>query len=91
VESVIGTHLLNYSIDANFNLYYWRHSNYEVDLIIENSNKVIGLAIKSGHKQKTRGMDAFLKKYNPDKVYLIGETGISWQQFLKMNPSNLFS
>ena len=90
VESAIGAHLLNYSLTENFHLYYWRHSNYEIDFVLEKRGKVIGLEIKSGTVQKAGGMDAFKKEFNPNKVLLIGNLGLPWQEFLQINPNDLF-
>ena len=52
--------------------------------------KVIGLEVKSGAAGSTSGMTAFKNKFNPDKVLLIGNAGLPWQDFLKLNPVSLF-
>jgi uncharacterized protein len=90
VESAIGAHLLNYSHTEGFSLYYWRERNDEVDFVIEQNGKVIGLEVKSGASQSSPGMAAFQKQVSPDKVLLVGNSGIPWQDFLKMNPVQLF-
>ncbi len=90
VESAIGAHLLNYSLTENFHLYYWRHVNNEIDFVLEKRGRVIGLEIKSGTAQKTFGMQAFKKQFNPDKVLLIGNSGLPWQELLQINPNDLF-
>jgi predicted AAA+ superfamily ATPase len=90
VESAIGTHLMNHSIVNNFHFYYWRHANHEIDFVIEKRGKVVGLEIKSGTTQKNSGMSVFKKEFNPYKVFLIGNSGIPWQEFLEMNPLDLF-
>ncbi len=90
VESAIGAHLLNYAAKGEFNLYYWRKGNDEVDFVVENKGTVIGLEVKSGRIQSNRGMAAFKKLFNPDKVLLIGNSGLPWQEFLAMNPTDLF-
>jgi len=90
VESAIGAHLLNYSFVEDFHLYYWRHRNDEIDFVIEKRGKVIGLEIKSGAVKKVGGMEAFKKEFNPHKILLIGNTGLSWQEFLQINPNELF-
>jgi predicted AAA+ superfamily ATPase len=90
VESSIGAHLLNNSLSEEYQLFYWRHRNNEVDFIIESKGKVIGLEIKSGKSQKISGIDAFKNQHKPDKIFLIGDSGIPWQDFLKMNPKELF-
>ena len=46
VESAIGKHLLNQSIARNFNLFYWREGNDEVDSVLQKENKVVSLRLK---------------------------------------------
>ena len=90
VESAIGAHLVNYSHTEGFTVQYWRERNDEVDFVIEKNGKVIGLEVKSGTTQSATGIKAFKDYANPDKVLLIGNSGIPWQDFLKINPSELF-
>ena len=90
VESAIGSHLINYSRSVDINVYYWRHRNDEVDFVLEYAGKVIGLEIKSGRTGKLAGMQAFQKKFKPYKMLLIGDRGLTWQEFLKLNPLDLY-
>ena len=90
VESSIGSHLINHSLTDKFKIHYWRERNDEVDFVIERKGKVVGLEVKSGATGSTSGMTAFKNKFNPDKVLLIGNTGLPWQDFLKLNPVSLF-
>ena len=90
VEASIGAHLVNHQLSEGYTVYYWRHRNDEVDFVLEKKGKVIGLEVKSGGKQKAPGMAAFKKLHEPDKILLVGNSGIAWQEFLKMNPSALF-
>ena len=89
VESAIGAHLLNHAISGDFTLGYWREGDEEVDFVLE-QKQLIGIEVKSGAVQKTSGMAAFKKKFNPDKMLLVGNTGLTWQEFLKMKPFDLF-
>jgi predicted AAA+ superfamily ATPase len=91
VESSIGSHLINHSITEGFAVSYWREKNAEIDFVLEKKGKVIGLEVKSGVTQSSLGMEAFKKTFDPLKVLLIGNSGLPWQDFLKMNPIELFS
>ncbi|MEE9904838.1 MAG: DUF4143 domain-containing protein, partial [Chlorobium sp.] len=91
VESAIGAHILNHTRSEAINLYYWRQGNHEVDFVLEYKGKVIGLEIKSGHSQQASGMAAFMQQYKPHKVLLIGNSAIPWQEFLELEPLDLFS
>ena len=90
VESAIGAHLINHALTEKFTLYYWRERNEEVDFIIEKGGKTVALEIKSGATQRIPGMAAFQKQFNPNKVLLVGNSGMPWQDFLKLNPVELF-
>ena len=81
VESAVGAHLLNQAVSGDFILSYWREGNDEVDFVIE-QKKLIGIEVKSGFTENTSGMAAFKKKIHPDKILLIGNTGLTWQAFL---------
>jgi len=89
-ESSIGTHLINHSVSERYNLYYWRESNYEVDFILGKGDSLVGLEVKSGLKADNPGMDVFSRKFRPGKVLLIGTGGIPCEEFLKINPKELF-
>lgn len=89
-ESAIGTHLINQSVSERYNVYYWRENNLEVDYIIEKGNQTIGLEVKSGMKAENEGMSVFAEKFHPNKVLIVGTGGIPFQEFLKINPKDLF-
>jgi predicted AAA+ superfamily ATPase len=90
VESAVGAHLINFSRQEGYSLFYWRESNSEVDFVIQHRGKTLAIEVKTGAIQTTKGMDAFRKKFSPDKILLIGTGGLSWEDFLKINPIELF-
>ena len=90
VESSVGTHLINHSISERYNLYYWRDGNYEVDFVLEKGDKVIGLEVKSGIRADNAGMGVFAERFHTEKVLLVGTGGIPYDEFLKINPKELF-
>ncbi len=90
VESSIGAHLMNFATTERFNLYYWRENNDEVDFILEQNGKLIGIEVKSGRRATNKGMEIFANKFNPEKVIVIGTGGIPLEDFLQMNPIDLF-
>ena len=91
VESSVGAHLINHTRTDALKLYYWRQGNHEVDFVLEHKGKIIGLEIKSGRSQHASGMAVFCKECNPYKVLLVGNSGIPWQEFLELNPLELFN
>jgi len=90
VESAVGSHLLNFSKQGYYKLYYWRDGRNEADFILEKQGKIIALEVKSGSGKKLTGLNYFKKRFNPHKIYLIGMTGIPWEDLIKINPVELF-
>lgn len=90
VESAIGAHLINQAETGRYQVFYWRHRNDEVDFVIKKNDKIIGIEVKSGRTRPTKGMGVFKEKYNPYKMLLVGTSGILWEDFLEMNPQELF-
>ncbi|MEP6795196.1 MAG: ATP-binding protein [Saprospiraceae bacterium] len=90
VESSVGAHLLNASIKNHFTLNYWRHVNDEVDFVITDGNKTIGIELTTAFKHRRSGINAFIKAHHPDKVLTVSSDGISWQEFIRIDPKTLF-
>jgi len=90
VESAIGAHLLNYSISERYKVYYWREGNNEVDFVLKKGDKLVALEVKSGAKAINKGMQIFKEKFRPNTMLIVGTSGISYEEFLKINPVQVF-
>ncbi|MDX2249733.1 MAG: ATP-binding protein [Bacteroidia bacterium] len=90
VESAVGAHLLNYARQEHYKLFYWREGNDEIDFVLEHHGKTVALEIKSSFARSYSGMEKFRQKFQPDKMLLIGKTGLPWQELLQINPRELF-
>ncbi|MDR2969750.1 MAG: ATP-binding protein [Tannerellaceae bacterium] len=89
-ESAVGAHLINSSMERRFNVYYWNKGDYEVDYVIEQGGIVIGIEVKSGKGSANKGMAMFDEEFHPRGIYIVGTDGIPVEQFLTMNPADLF-
>jgi predicted AAA+ superfamily ATPase len=90
IESSVGAHMINNSISQNFSVYYWRERNDEVDFVLERRGKIIAIEVKSNDSEKSKGLASFQNRFHPDRIYLITNRGLSWKEFLKINPVDLF-
>lgn len=90
VESAIGSHLINYSNVGGYQVFYWRDRGDEVDFILEKMGRVVAIEVKSAISNNNRGIEPFVKQYKPDKVYLIDNKNFTWEEFLSINPKELF-
>jgi len=87
VESAVGAHLLHASLEHQFELFYWRDRNREVDFVVRHHGRLIAIEVKSTRRPVALpGMEAFAKAFNPERVMLVGGDGISVEAFLTMDP-----
>ncbi len=90
VESAMGAHLLNGSLESGYDLYYWRDRNLEVDFILEMNRQLIALEVKTGRNKTHKGLGEFNDMFKHVQSIIVGTGGIPWQEFLSMDPGSLF-
>lgn len=89
-ESGIGAYLISQSFIHRFNVYYWRERNDEVDFILNKKGVLIAIEVKCNAEKRTTGLDKFKQLYNPKLTFIVGDGGISVEDFLMMDINNLF-
>ena len=88
-ESAIGAHLLSGALNGNYEVYYWRDGNNEVDYILKKDNRVAAIEVKSNTSSTSIGLTAFRKLYNPYNALIVGKGGMDAERFLSIKPSLL--
>jgi hypothetical protein len=89
-ESSAGTHLISHSTTERYQLWYWREKDAEVDFVMEKSGKLIAIEVKSGLHTANPGMKLFARKFNPIRMLQVGTGGMPIDEFLRINPDELF-
>jgi predicted AAA+ superfamily ATPase len=83
VESAIGAHLANAAAVGGCEAFYWRNRNSEVDFVARAGKVISGIEVKSGRSRDSLpGMNAFVENFHPERTLLIGEGGVSTEEFL---------
>ncbi len=59
VESVVGAFLLAQAKVQNFEVYWWREGNSEVDYVLTKGEQIVALEVESGRVRSLRGLSAF--------------------------------
>ena len=89
-ESAIGAHIINCSLTGNYEVYYWREGNLEVDYILKKNNKLAAIEVKSNSDATNKGLAAFREQYRPHSSLVVGKGGMDAEIFLSANPEKLF-
>ena len=90
VESAIGSYLLNKADELDYKLYYWRENNNEVDFALEQNKQCVAIEVKSGKRTTNNGITIFGNKFHPRHSFIVGNGGISVEDFLTLDLENLF-
>ena len=91
VESTVGTHCINSTLNTGTQIYYWREINKEVDFVLQAGKKLVALEVKSTRsKDVLPGMEAFNKAFKPKRILQIGGQGMSLKEFLSIPATELF-
>ena len=90
-ESAIGAHIMSYAYAGDYRVYYWRaNPGTEVDYVLEKKGKVIAIEVKSNSDSWNKGLTEFKVQYKPYLALVVGDGGIRAEDFLSMNPVDLF-
>lgn len=68
-ELVVGSILNRLSFE--YEMYYWRESNSEVDYVLRKGKTVIAVEVKSGKKKSEKGLLVFKEKFPHAKILII--------------------
>ena len=89
-ESGIGAYLVSQAFVHRFEVFYWRERDDEVDFVLCKKNSVVAIEVKSNAEKRTDGLDRFRKLFNPQAAFIVGDGGISAEDFLSMDVRKLF-
>jgi predicted AAA+ superfamily ATPase len=90
VESAIGSYLISQAFIHRFEVFYWREKNNEVDFILRKKGVLVAIEVKSNSEKHTTGLDKFNEMFKPHKSFIVGDGGISIEDFLMMDLPKLF-
>ena len=82
VESSVGAYLLNSARGEQIEVFYWRGGDKEVDFVLQRGSSLIAIEVKSRPESFRRsGMGSFVSSFNPSRIFVVGETGFSLEEF----------
>lgn len=90
-ESAIGAHIMSYAYAGDYKVYYWRTKpGCEVDYVLEKKGRVIAIEVKSNCDPGNDGLSEFKVQYKPFLTLVVGDGGMKAEDFLSINPADLF-
>lgn len=76
---------------GGYKVHYWNEGASEIDFILEKSDQIIALEVKSGRRTSNiRAQASFRQEYPEAKFLVIGTGGISFEEFFAESPAKVF-
>lgn len=89
VESAVGCFLLDKSEELEYQVYYWRENNMEVDFVVVRGESVVAIEVKSGKIQMNSGLAIFRERFKPRHSLVVGGDSMPLESFFNGNIENL--
>ena len=90
-ESAVGAHIISHAYAGEYKVYYWRTKpGREVDYVLEKKGKLVAIEVKSNDDDGNNGLMEFKSAFNPYLSLVVGRGGIPAEDFLSLNPVDLF-
>ena len=90
VESAVGAHLLN-TAQASTAVKYWRDGPFEVDFVLQQGPRVVGIEVKTGKVPRALlGLDEFERRFNPLRTFVVGSGGVPLHEFFSVPAGHWF-
>lgn len=90
-ESAVGAHIMSYAYAGDYKVYYWRTKpGCEVDYVLEKKNMIVAIEVKSNSDSGNAGLAEFKARYNPLLALVVGDGGMKAEDFLSIDPVELF-
>ncbi|MDE6842900.1 MAG: DUF4143 domain-containing protein, partial [Muribaculaceae bacterium] len=83
-------YLVSQAFIHRFEVFYWRERNDEVDFILRKKGNLVAIEVKSNAEKQTKGLSKFKELFNPRHAFIVGDGGVSAEEFFEMNLPQLF-
>lgn len=82
---------MSYAYAGDYKVYYWRSGvGCEVDYVLEKKGRLVAIEVKSNDDEWNTGMKEFKEAFKPYLSLVVGCGGLKVEDFLSLNPVDLF-
>jgi uncharacterized protein len=92
VENAVGAALVNNNPGKTVEIFYWRDRDHEIDFVLRQGEKVLGIEVKTASRQSSKGRGPFLKKFTAHEVITtaVGGGDIPVEALVSMSAEEIF-
>ena len=89
-ESGVGAWIVSQAFVHRIEVFYWRDHDNEVDFVLRKKGSVVAIEVKSNAEKITKGLRVFREKFAPKSAFIVGDGGMSPEEFLSIDIRSLF-
>lgn len=90
-ESAIGAHIMSNAYAGDYQVFYWRTKpGCEVDYVLQKKGRLLAIEVKSNDNPGNTGLTEFKTQFKPYLALVVGDGGMKAEEFLSLNPVDLF-
>jgi len=92
LENVVGASLVNNNVGKAAEVYYWRERDHEIDFVLKQGERVLGIEVKTTNSKKPKGAEPFLKKFSGAKVITAAIQGgdVTVEELISLSVDEIF-
>lgn len=90
VENAVGAHIINQLPHLQYQLYYWREADREIDFVLKTPRNLWALEVKTGPEGHPQGFAPFMKLHPHARPLIIGHGGLALEDFFTTDLKKLF-
>jgi len=92
VENAVGASLVNNNAGKAVEVFYWRDRDHEIDFVLRQGEKVLGIEVKTGDRKNFKGREPFLRKFPAARMITTytGGGDIAAEELLSMSAQEIF-
>jgi len=92
VENAVGAALVNNNPGKAVEMFYWRDRDHEIDFVLRQGERVLGIEVKTRGRQTSKGRAPFLKKFPAHEVITtcVGGGDIPTEALVSMSAEEMF-
>ena len=84
--------MVNNNVGKAAEVYYWRERDHEIDFVLKQGERVLGIEVKTTNSKKPKGAEPFLKKFSGAKVITAAIQGgdVTVEELISLSVDEIF-
>ena len=88
---IAENYVANQLVCKNYNLYYWRNNDYEVDFLLYTKDGIIPMEVKANNNSTSKSLNKYMELYQPKYAIRISTTNFGYDPKTKIRTIPIYA